>query len=251
MARGTKAKIRNILSAIFTHALRYRWVTRNPIREVRQSAKRERIPSKLTAGELGRLMSQLESLYRVMLLLLVPTGMRRGEILALQWKDIDWCEKTLRVHKSIWHQHVGPVKTEESEKVLPLDDEMLADLQCWRETTAYASNDDWVFASTRMHGKQPLWPEAVMKNHIRPAARRAGITKPITWHCFRGSFSTLLVANGNDVKTVQHMMRHANSRITLELYTGAVDHNSRKAQHQIVRQMLSAESLAIQGAGNA
>ncbi len=144
----------------------------------------------------------------------------------------------MRIHKSIWKQHLGRVKTEESEKVSPLDDEMLPDLERWRQQTPYASEDDWVFASPRMHGKQPLWPEAVMRCHIRPAAKRAGITKLITWHCFRHSFSTLPVANDNDVKTVQHMMRHANSRITLDLYTGAINEKTRRAQSQIVQQIL-------------
>jgi hypothetical protein len=43
-AKGTRAKIRNIMSAIFHHAMRYEWVERNPIKLVRQSAKRERTP---------------------------------------------------------------------------------------------------------------------------------------------------------------------------------------------------------------
>jgi hypothetical protein len=46
-AKGTKAKIRNLMSALFTHAMRYEWVDRNPIKLVRQSAKRERIPDVL------------------------------------------------------------------------------------------------------------------------------------------------------------------------------------------------------------
>lgn len=115
--------------------------------EVRQSARRERIPSRLTAEELGRLMQQLDLKHRVLLLLLVPTGTRRGEILALQWQDINWFEKTLTSRKSIWNQRLGPVKTEESEKFLPLDDEMLADLLRWREVTPYAQDSDGVFAS--------------------------------------------------------------------------------------------------------
>src|ERR1700690_881065 len=176
MARGSKAKLRNIMSAVFTYALRHRWMDRNPMREVRQSAKREQVPARLTADELGRLMNELDLMHSVMILLLVPTGMRRGEIMALQWQDVNWLEKTLTIHKSIWHQKIGPVKTEESEKLLPLDDEMLADLDRWRRQTPYAAEDDWLFASPRMHGKQPMWPEAVVRCHIQPAAKRAGIT---------------------------------------------------------------------------
>ena len=172
-----------------------------------------------------------------------------ANLLALQWRDIDWHQRTLTIYKSIWHQHLGPVKTEESEKVLPLDEEMLADLIRWRKQTPYAGEEDWIFASPRMHGKQPLWPESVMKNHIRPAAKRAGITKHVTWHAFRHSFSTLLVANGNDVKTVQHLLLHANPSVTLGLYTGAVDEKSRKAQTQIVQQMLGRSAAEGGGRG--
>ena len=46
-ARGTKAKIRNLMSALFHHAMRYEWIERNPIKLVRQSAKREKVPDVL------------------------------------------------------------------------------------------------------------------------------------------------------------------------------------------------------------
>ncbi len=60
-ARGTKAKIRNIMSAVFTHAMRYEWVDKNPIKLVRQSAKRERIPDVLELAEIQLLLSKLRS----------------------------------------------------------------------------------------------------------------------------------------------------------------------------------------------
>jgi site-specific recombinase XerD len=84
---------------------------------------------------------------------------------------------------------------EESEKVMPLDDEMIADPLRWCETP-YAKDEDWIFASNRMKGRQPLWPEAITRNYIRPAAQRAEIAKPITWWVFRRTFSTLLAENG-------------------------------------------------------
>ena len=80
---------------------------------------------------------------------------------------------------------------------------------------ALRGEQDWIFASGRMKGRPPLWPEAIERNYIRPAAERAKITKRISWHVFRHTFSTLLAENDEDVKTVQSLMRHANSNITM------------------------------------
>jgi integrase len=68
-----------------------------------------------------------------------------------------------------------------------------------------------------------------MKRHIRPVAKPNDIGKNIGWHTFRRSFGTLLKANGEDVKTVQELLRHANRSITLDVYTRAVNSNKRAA----------------------
>jgi site-specific recombinase XerD len=59
LANGTKAKIRNVMSALFAHAMRWEFTNRNPITLVRQSAKRERIPDVLTIAELKALLFEL------------------------------------------------------------------------------------------------------------------------------------------------------------------------------------------------
>jgi len=78
-----------------------------------------------------------------------------------------------------------------------------------------------------------------MKRHIRLVAREAGIHKNIGWHTFRHAFGTLLKANGEDMKTVQELLRHATSRITLDVYTEAVNSTKRAAQSKVVRMMVS------------
>jgi integrase len=55
---------------------------------------------------------------------------------------------------------------------------------------------------------------------------------------FRHSFGTILKANGEDVKTVQELLRHANSRITLDVYTQATTTNKRAAQSRVVKMMV-------------
>jgi site-specific recombinase XerD len=76
-----------------------------------------------------------------------------------------------------------------------------------------------------------------------------GIHKKIGWHTFRHSFGTLLKANGEDVKTVQELLRHANSRITLDVYTQAVNSNKRAAQSKVVKMMVSSEGTKVVGVG--
>ena len=120
-----------------------------------------------------------------------------------------------------------------------MDSYMAEDLLRWRRQSVYASDDDYVFASETMRGKQPYWPDNLMKRHIQPVAKAIGIRKKIGWHTFRHSFGTLLKANGEDVKTVQELLRHANSRITLDVYTQAVNSNKRAAQSKVVRMMVS------------
>src|ERR1700756_129766 len=83
-AKGTRAKIRNIMSAIFHHAMRYEWVERNPIKLVRQSAKRERTPDILELTELQLLLSKLAVRERTLALLDAATGLRVSELLALR-----------------------------------------------------------------------------------------------------------------------------------------------------------------------
>jgi site-specific recombinase XerD len=71
-----------------------------------------------------------------------------------------------------------------------------------------------------MRGKQPLCPDG-LRDHIQEAAKEAGITKHVGWKTFRHSFGTLLVANGENIKAVQELMRHQNIRVTMEMYAQA------------------------------
>ena len=106
----------------------------------------------------------------------------------------------------------------------------------------YGGANDWIFPSNRNQGKAPCWPGVVMQKVIRPAALRAGIRKKIGWHTFRHTYSTLLIANGENVKVVQELMRHASSRFTLEIYSQAQLIAKRQAQQRLVQALFREES---------
>ncbi|MBN9614859.1 MAG: hypothetical protein BGO25_06890 [Acidobacteriales bacterium 59-55] len=142
------------------------WLDRNPIKLVRQSAKRERIPDVLELHELQLLLSKLSVRERTLALLDAGTGLRVSELLALRWRDVDFNNLELQMTRSIWHQIVGDCKTEASAKPVPLDSYMADDLPRWQRQSAYATNDDYIFASETMKGKQPYWPDNLMKRPL-------------------------------------------------------------------------------------
>lgn len=78
---------------------------------------------------------------------------------------------------------------------------------------------------------------ALCIGRILPAAKASGIPGKIGWHTFRHTFATLLKANGEDVKTVQELLRHATSAVTMNVYEGVTE-LKRKAHHRIVRMVI-------------
>src|SRR4029077_10100565 len=101
LAGGTREKIRDAMSSIFNHAIRWELTDRNPITGptkrsgVRVSAKRECTPDILEIQEMRSLLAALGIRERAMLFLDMPSGLRRGELAGLKWEDFDF--KTLHV----------------------------------------------------------------------------------------------------------------------------------------------------------
>jgi len=240
LANASKAKIRNLMSVLFNHAIRHEWLEqgKNPITHVRQGAARQKDPEILSPEELRRLISELPAPFNLMTLLAATTGMRRSELFALQWQDIDFENLLIYIRRSIYARIVGQCKTENSKKPLPLADYVAREVKTWLEQTQYGSPTDWVFASPSQKGKLPFSPNFVLAKIIRGASTRAEISKRITWHTFRHTFSTLLIANGEDIKVVQELMRHGTARITVEIYSQAITKIKRRAQTRVVRMIM-------------
>jgi integrase len=233
LSNGSRAKIRNIMSALFSHAVRYEMVARNPITAVRQSSRREKIPVILEVDELHRLFEELELRERTMIVCDALTGMRRSELMGLQWQDIDFIGCRINIVRSVVDQAIGNCKTEASRKPVVMDEHIAQAFIAWRQESMYTRPNDWVWASPQKKGKQPLWLSTIMRYYIEPAARRAGINKKIGWHTFRHTFSTLVKSLGVDAKVVQELLRHACFGTTMDGYTQALEADKRHAQAQL------------------
>jgi len=145
------------MSVVFNHGIRHEICDRNPIRLVRQSAKRKAVPVILSAIEVQKLIAALSIRERTLVLLAFGTGLRMSELFGLKWHDIDFQKNEISVTRSIVFQVVGPCKTEASQKPVPLDSRLAEALKMWREHTRYSKVEDWVFASPAARGRRPYW----------------------------------------------------------------------------------------------
>jgi integrase len=255
LSNGSKSKVKGIMSDVYQHAIRHGWLTdtENPVLAVRQSQKRERVTEPLEAAEFRALMLELPQKMRVIGIVAATTGLRISEVLGLKWKDIDWGTLQVEVTRSVVDGIVGKCKTEASRRPVPIDQFTAGELLVWQRESCYAQSEDWVFASERVQGRMPPWADTLLDRFLQPAAKRAGISKWVGFHSFRHTYSTLLKANGEDVKVVQELMRHANISTTMNVYTKALTPAKREAQSRLVDVLLDRSrdkaETAAQGAG--
>ena len=129
----------------------------------------------------------------------------------------------------------GETKTQASRRPAPLHPLVLESLLLWKRTSDYRRDGDFLFPSLRLREDKPLSPDTLLKKILRPALQRAGIKgKVIGWHSFRHSLATNLRSLGVDVKVAQELLRHANSRTTMDIYTHAVSEQKHEATRKVV-----------------
>jgi integrase len=103
LAPGSRAKIRNQMSAIFRHGIRWGWIgeKENPITTVRTSSKRLSVPETLTAEEFLTLYGGLPDRERTMVMICATTGLRVSETTGLKWVDINFETGLADVQRSV------------------------------------------------------------------------------------------------------------------------------------------------------
>jgi site-specific recombinase XerD len=123
-------------------------------------------------------------------------------------------------------------------------------MESWKRETTYGRDEDYVFASARKRGKQPMEASVMSQDYLRPAAIKAGVSltdgQRFGWHNLRHSLASFLVQTNVDPKTVQSLLRHANVTTTLGLYSHANSDIKLAAQGSMLEAMLNSATVVVQ-----
>jgi integrase len=151
--------------------------------------------------EAGRLLAAVDPGWRCMVITAMKTGLRQGELIALQWQDIDLVAGLLRVRRSAVRGVIGVAKSGKGREV-PLGDEVLAALKTERHLRGplvLCTPEGRMF--TKHECKHPLWR----------ACKRSGL-REIGWHVLRHTFASHLVMRGATMEAVQGAARSRHDR---------------------------------------
>jgi integrase len=161
----------------------------------------------------------------------VTTGMRQGELFALQWRDVDLPAKTLTVRRALVRAPDGGTmfaepKTAGATRRIHLSDLTVDALRAqWRrqQDARREAGEHWVdlgLVFANRYGR-PLSPQNVLQRQLHPLLDRLGLPR-IRFHDLRHTAATLLLSAGEHPKVVSELLGHTEIGITLNLYSHVI-----------------------------
>ncbi len=234
VSRVVKSHIRNLMHTMFERARFWEMISTNPIDLIHQSQKRLKRPRFLEIEQFKLLVPQLAEPDKTMVITHQCLGLRSCETVALKWLDFDFDKLSVHIQRSFVRGEINEVKTEASEADLPLDPDLAHILLSHKARSQFTKPEDFVF-SNEQGGIR--WPESFLRDHIKPAAKRAGIGN-IGWHTFRHTFATLLADMETKPAVQKELLRHANISTTMNVYTQGVQKSLRRAASKAVKALL-------------
>jgi integrase len=241
--------IHDVLSAILRTAVKWGHLQQNPALGVDlPRLKCVRPKWALSPSQATSLLTALTPLPRTMVGLAILSGLRRGELFALRWKDLDDCGRWLTVREAVYDGTFDTPKTEAGSRQIPLSDTALRLVAEWKARVNNTKPDDLVFG-TRLG--TPISPNNVLRRSIFPACERLGLPKA-TWLTFRRTYSSWSHEKGVPGKVVAQLMGHANVDTTLNVYTQVLDGSVRDAVEKVGSELFTIvhKSVKPQGAGS-
>jgi integrase len=181
-----------------------------------------------TLEEVGKIIAAAREPYKTMFWLLAMTGMRAGEMLGLQWGDVDFEKSLLNIRRSAWYGRVQTTKNKNSEAIIPLPGVLADTLRTFREQ--WKSNPDGFLFVTR--NRRPPSSNKVVEYGLWPVLDLLAIPR-CGLHAFRHTHMSLLLDTGATPKITQAQLRHADPRVTLGVYAHVLGDAHREAVEKV------------------
>lgn len=235
LSASTRKNTLRLLRASLEAAKEYRLISANPCSSILHKSDKRPKARVLTASEQKKLTQDALDRQDLSTLIALYSGLRVGEVCALNWEDVDWCDNSLHVSRtaqrirnavcssSVYKTRlvVETAKTEHSVRTVPLPMFVMKFLR-----KRYQENDvrgGYIFGSQTM----PADPRK-FQNQCAATAKRLKL-RGVHYHTFRHSYATRLLERGVDIKTVSDLLGHSSAQTTLTYYAHSTPEQQRRA----------------------
>lgn len=213
--------IHRTVSKALKQAVRWGLVERNVAEQVTPPKPQPREITTLSASEVNKLFDAVRGRrFEALYVLAVTAGLRQGELLGLQWCDIDFNHKVLRVRRTIWKGKATTPKSRSSLRSVPLTEQALESLDGHKK--ACENGDfplsEWVFSTAN---GTPVGCHNLLNRSWYPLLDELGLAR-IPFHNLRHTCATLLLENNVHPKLVQGLLGHSSIEITLDTYSHVI-----------------------------
>ena len=229
-----------LISSILTSAVQWQAIPYNVCTRVKAPTVKQKEAKFLDDVQVSQLFKYLEDTpidYRVLVHLLLYTGLRRGELLGLKWSDIDFDNSLLHVRRTLLYLpemglYEDDPKTDASNRIMKVSAGMMTALKsykAWQGEQKLRMGDKWQdidYLFTRWNG-EPMRPDT-LSDWFRKFIKKTDLP-PISLHSLRHTCATLQIMNGIPVRTVSARLGHAKTSTTSNIYSHAIQTLDAKA----------------------
>jgi integrase len=213
--------MRNLISGVMALAIEDKITEVNPAARSGKYLKAAKAAKKaefLTPEEVKLLLDHTRGIFYPFFLTAARTGLRQGELIGLQWGDIDWNGRFLTVRRTMYRK-MAKVTKNKKERRVDMSDQLLAVLRDHKKAmTAEALKkgrplSEYVFTSSRNKPHEASWIRKVFSNYLKAVGLRQ-----VPFHAIRHSYASALIGNGASLTFVKEQMGHQSISVTVDVY---------------------------------
>lgn len=230
-AKKTLTDVKNLIFSIFEYAEYNAVITINPAKFLRVSPVAPKAERHALTKTEQKWIVEMPHRAQLPAMIMMYAGLRRGELTALLWSDVDLKAKTIRINKSYdFHNNTTkPPKTSAGVRVVSIPDTLVKFLKNQRRESIYVvcnknggqmSDVSWRnLLSSYICDLNLTYGTFKDKKPKHAPVKQTMAIEPFTWHCLRHTYATILYDAGVDVLTAKKLLGHSDVKTTLGIYT--------------------------------
>ncbi|MEC0211806.1 tyrosine-type recombinase/integrase [Paenibacillus ehimensis] len=231
LSSGTVKKIFNLVQTSFRAALRKEYIAKNPFDLLDKGSKPRVEKVKIdywTKEEVKQFLGSFDHRLKIVFILAIYTGMRRGEILGLRWKDINFETSQIGIRQILGFRRKmkDGAKTTAGDRSISISPFVLSELKKhklvierekrWRKDKKDKEYNDNDLVVCQLNGNSLSWTN--FDKYWKRCLEKSGV-RPIRFHDLRHTCASLLLSAGVHPKVVQELLGHSSIKVTLDLYS--------------------------------